>query len=140
MLTALDNTWDAGLAFDGFALGIDIVVQALTKFPSGGGDVLMGSVTTRDDALNERLKLTHMHLGLGVAANDAEAILRSLPSMPLRYRAHDQTARQLAGWLQTLKGDTRLVVRAAGAAQKAADWLTGTKPGTDETATTGEGK
>ena len=52
----------------------------------------------------------------------------------------ENSAAYLAGWLQTLKGDTRLVVRAAGAAQKAADWLTGTKPGTDETATTGEGK
>lgn len=100
VMTAIDNTWGAGLAFDAFALGIDIVAQALTKFPSGGGDVLMGSVTTRDDALHERLKLTHMHLGLGVAGNDAEAILRSLPSLPLRYRAHDQTARELAQWLQ----------------------------------------
>jgi len=100
VMTAIDNTWGAGLAFDGFALGIDIVVQALTKFPSGGGDVLMGSVTTRDDALHERLKLTHMHLGLGVAGNDAEALLRSLPSLPLRYRAHDHTARELARWLQ----------------------------------------
>jgi cystathionine beta-lyase len=101
VLTAIDNTWGAGLAFDAFALGIDIVAQALTKFPSGGGDVLMGSVTTRDDALHERLKLTHMHLGFGVGGNDAEAVLRSLPSLPLRYRAHDQTARELARWLAT---------------------------------------
>ena len=100
VLTAIDNTWGAGLAFDAFALGIEIVVQALTKFPSGGGDVLMGSVTTRDDALHERIKLAHMHLGLGVAGNDAEAVLRSLPSLPLRYRAHDQAARELAQWLQ----------------------------------------
>jgi len=107
--TALDNTWGAGLAFDGFALRIDIVVQALTKFPSGGGDVLMGSVTTRDDALHERLKLTHMHLGLGVGANDCEAILRSLPSLPLRYRAHDETARTLAAWLQTRPEVTRVL-------------------------------
>ena len=100
VMTALDNTWGAGLAFNGFELGIDIVVQALTKFPSGGGDVLMGSVCTRDDALHERIKLAHMHLGLGVAGNDAEFVLRSLPSLPLRYRAHDQTARELAKWLQ----------------------------------------
>ena len=100
VLTALDNTWGAGLAFNGFELGIDIVVQALTKFPSGGGDVLMGSVTTRDDALHERIKLTHMHLGLGVGGNDAELVLRSLPSLPLRYRAQDLTARELALWLQ----------------------------------------
>ena len=64
VVTALDNTWGAGIAFSGFDLGIDIVMQALTKFPSGGGDVLMGSVTTRDEALHERIKLTHMRLGL----------------------------------------------------------------------------
>ena len=99
VLTALDNTWGAGIAFKPFDLGIDIVMQALTKFPSGGGDVLMGSVTTRDAALHERLKLAHMHLGYGVAANDAELVLRSLPSMVLRYHAHDVVARELAAWL-----------------------------------------
>jgi cystathionine beta-lyase len=98
--TALDNTWGAGLAFDGFELGIDIVMQALTKFPSGGGDVLMGSVVTRDAALHEKIKLTHMHLGLGVGANDAELVLRNLSSLPLRYRAQDATGRTLARWLQ----------------------------------------
>ncbi len=109
VLSALDNTWGAGLAFCGFDLGIDIVVQALTKFPSGGGDVLMGSVTTRDDTLHERIKLTHMHLGLGVAGNDAEFVLRSLASMPLRYRAHDQTARELAHWLAARPEVTRVL-------------------------------
>ncbi|MFT4266620.1 MAG: PLP-dependent transferase, partial [Xenophilus sp.] len=61
--TVLDNTWGAGLAFDPFALGVDVSVHALTKYPSGGGDVLMGSVVTRDDALHLKLKLTHMRLG-----------------------------------------------------------------------------
>jgi len=96
--TALDNTWGAGLAFAGFEVGVDISMHALTKYPSGGGDVLMGAVTTRDDALHQRLKLAHMHLGLGVGANDAEMLLRSLPSLPLRYAAHDRAARQLATW------------------------------------------
>lgn len=108
VLTALDNTWGAGLAFNGFDLagapgeggGADLVVQALTKYPSGGGDVLMGSIVTRDEALHLRIKLAHMRLGLGVAANDAEAVLRSLASIDLRYRAHDRAARALARWLQ----------------------------------------
>lgn len=103
---ALDNTWGAGLAFKPFdllpheepGLGVDISAHALTKYPSGGGDVLMGSVITRDVGLHMRLKLTHMRLGLGVGANDAEAVLRSLPSMPLRYRAHDASTRALAQW------------------------------------------
>ncbi len=99
VLCALDNTWGAGLAFNGFELGADIVMQALTKYPSGGGDVLMGSVCTRNPALHERLKLTHMHLGLGVAGNDAELVLRSLATLPLRYQAQDQGGRALAAWL-----------------------------------------
>jgi len=105
VLTALDNTWGAGLAFPPFelgeGLGVDISAHALTKYPSGGGDVLMGSVITRDEKLHMRLKLTHMRLGLGVGANDVEAVLRSLPSLALRYRAHDRTARALARWCQT---------------------------------------
>ena len=47
-----------------------------------------------------KIKLTHMRLGLGVGANDAEAVLRALPSVGLRYRAHDEAARNLAQWLQ----------------------------------------
>jgi cysteine-S-conjugate beta-lyase len=41
---ALDDTWGSGIAFQPFELGADIVMQALTKYPSGGGDVLMGAV------------------------------------------------------------------------------------------------
>ncbi len=102
VLTALDNTWGAGLAFNGFdvgdGLGADIVIQALTKYPSGGGDVLMGSVTTRDEALHLQLKYTHMRMGWGVGGNDAEAVLRSLPTIHLRYAAQDRAARALAQW------------------------------------------
>jgi cystathionine beta-lyase len=101
-LAALDNTWGAGLALRPFDLGeglaVDISMHALTKFPSGGGDVLMGSVTTRDEALHQRLKLAHMRMGWGVGANDVEAVLRSLPTLPLRYESQDRSGRALAAW------------------------------------------
>lgn len=107
VLCAIDNTWGAGLAFNGFEVndglsptaGADVVMQALTKFPSGGGDVLMGSVTTRDPDLHLRLKGTHMRMGWGVGANDAELVLRSLASISLRYAGQDASGRQLALWL-----------------------------------------
>jgi len=109
VLCVLDNTWGAGVAFNAFdltpdqgphSLGVDITVHALTKYPSGGGDVLMGSIIMRDSALAMRLKLSHMRLGLMVGANDAEMVLRSLPSMAMRYRAQDISARHLAQWCQ----------------------------------------
>lgn len=109
VLTCLDNTWGAGLAFRPFALapssgpdlGVDISIHALTKYPSGGGDVLMGSIVTAHRSLHLQLLHCHMRLGLGVGANDAEAVLRGLPSMPLRYKAHDEVTRQLAHWATT---------------------------------------
>jgi len=108
VLTALDNTWGAGLAFHPFDLvpgsdtpiAVDLTVHALTKYPNGGGDVLMGSVITRDPKLHMDLKLTHMRLGIAVGANDAESVLRGLPSMVLRYQAHDATTRLLTAWAQ----------------------------------------
>jgi len=108
-LVALDNTWGAGIAFKPFdlapgapePLAVDISAHALTKYPSGGGDVLMGSVITRDAGLHLQIKLCHMRLGLSVGANDAEMVLRSLSSIALRYRAHDEATRALAVWAQS---------------------------------------
>jgi cystathionine beta-lyase len=100
IVTALDDTWGAGVALRPFELGVDVAMQALTKYPSGGADVLMGAVVTRDDALHQMLLMTHMRLGLGVGANDVEAVLRGLPSLPLRYRAQDAAARTLAAWMR----------------------------------------
>ena len=106
---ALDNTWGAGLAFDAFdladvqgqSLAVDLTVHALTKYPSGGGDVLLGSVICRDDALARTLSLARSRIGHGVGLNDVEAVLRSLPSMTLRYAAQDRAARALAAWCQS---------------------------------------
>ena len=100
IVTALDNTWGAGIAFNAFDLGADISVQALTKYPSGGADVLMGSVVTRDEALHQLVHFCHMRVGYGVSGNDAELVLRGLNSMALRYAAQDQATRALAAWLQ----------------------------------------
>jgi cysteine-S-conjugate beta-lyase len=100
-VVALDNTWGAGIAFDAFELGIDITIHALTKYPSGGGDVLMGSVTCRDDALYRTLALCRSRVGHGVGINDVELVLRALPSMALRYAAQDAAGRAFAAWCRT---------------------------------------
>jgi cystathionine beta-lyase len=133
VLCALDNTWGAGLAFQPFdmgdGLGADISVHALTKYPSGGGDVLMGSVITRDEALHLRIKLCHMRLGLGVGANDVEAVLRSLPSLALRYQAHDAAARELAHWCLSRSEFAQVLHPALPQSPGHAHWQATCKPG-----------
>ena len=116
----------------GEALGADISIQALTKYPSGGADLLMGAVTTRDEALHQRLKATHMRMGWGVGGNDVEAVLRSLPSLALRYAAQDRAGRELAAWwAQAARGRRRApsgAARLAGACALGRALLAGRRP------------
>jgi cystathionine beta-lyase len=100
VVVALDNTWSAGIAFRAFDHGVDIVMQALTKYQSGGSDILMGAVITQDKALNQKIELAHMRLGMGVSADDVYLVLRGLATMKLRFDAHDNNARQIAAWLK----------------------------------------
>jgi cystathionine beta-lyase len=105
-VVAIDNTWGSGIAFDAFdlepgvtpALGADLTIHALTKYPSGGADVMMGSVVTRSQALHDQLALTHCRLGLGVGPNDVELVLRGLQTVALRYAAQDAATRRIAQW------------------------------------------
>lgn len=98
---ALDNTWSAGLAFRAFDHGVDIVMQALTKYHSGGSDVLMGAVITRSKEVHHKIEQAHMRLGMGVSGDDTFLVLRGLPTMKLRFEEHDRSAREIATWLQS---------------------------------------
>lgn len=100
VLVALDNTWSAGLAFRALDHDVDVVMQALTKYQSGGSDVLMGAVITRDKTVHQKIELAHMRLGMGVSADDVYLVLRGLASMKLRFDAHDAGARVVANWLK----------------------------------------
>lgn len=99
-LVAVDATWAASIAMRPLELGADISIQALTKYQSGGSDVLLGSIVTRDKKLHQQLSLTHMQSGAGVSPEDCNIVLRSLPHYKLRYEAQDISARKIASWLK----------------------------------------
>lgn len=123
VLTAIDNTWSAGVYFKPFDMGIDISVQALTKYQSGGSDVLMGAVITRDDKHHDRLKRTRMIMGWGVSADDCFLVLRGLASMPVRLAAHDRAAREVAEWLKQRPEVTRVLHPALPDCPGHTEWL-----------------
>ena len=81
-------------------LSVDISVHALTKYPSGGGDILMGSVVTRDQHLHHQLFRMHAIQGICVSGDDVAQVQRSLASMQLRYEHQAKSTIELLNWLK----------------------------------------
>jgi len=99
VLTLADNTWGAGYLFKPIAHGVDLSVQALTKYVGGHSDVFMGSAAARDPKLAALLAAGIHHLGWAVAAEDAYQMLRGLRTLPIRLARHGESALKIAAWL-----------------------------------------
>jgi cystathionine beta-lyase len=99
ILTVMDNTWAAGLAFKPLSHGIDVSAQALTKYAGGHSDLLLGSICASDPAVSKRLADTIEDLGLCVSPDDAWLALRGLRTLPLRYAEQARSALKVAAWL-----------------------------------------
>ncbi len=100
-LVAIDNTYSAGWYLRAFELGADISVHALTKYPAGHSDLVMGSITTKDEATWRRVKDMALQTGQCCAPDDIYLVLRGLPTMPLRIQHTERVALDLARWLAT---------------------------------------
>jgi cystathionine beta-lyase len=111
-LVVMDNTWAAGIYFDAFAHGVDVTMQALTKYVGGHSDLLLGSVTVRDQKIYERLGETHQELGFAASPDDCSLALRGMKTMAVRLRAVEQSALELARWLGT-RPEVELVLHPA---------------------------
>lgn len=97
---AVDNTWAAGYYYQPLALGADYAVQSLTKYVVGHGDILMGSVVTKDDATFAPIARTNGILGLAVSPDDIYLASRGLRSMPVRFQYQSQSTNWLMAELQ----------------------------------------
>ena len=98
--TLIDNTWATPLRLQPLALGVDISIQALTKYVAGHSDAMMGSATATP-ALWPRLKAAAYRLGHFVSADDSALVLRGLRTLELRLDRHEQSALKIARWLET---------------------------------------
>ncbi|MDB5418874.1 MAG: cystathionine beta-lyase [Phenylobacterium sp.] len=99
ILTIADNTWGAGLLYKPLDHGVDLSVQALTKYVGGHSDVFMGSAAARDPALVRALTDGVHHMGWSVAPEDAYQMLRGLRTLPLRLARHGESGLAIARWL-----------------------------------------
>jgi cystathionine beta-lyase len=101
VLTLLDNTWGAGVLFKPLAKGVDISVQALTKYVGGHADVFGGAVAVNDPILAAKVEQTVHDMGWTLSPDDAYLLLRGLRTLELRLRAHEDAGFAMATWLKT---------------------------------------
>ncbi|MGZ5956722.1 MAG: cystathionine beta-lyase [Caulobacteraceae bacterium] len=99
ILTVADNTWGAGYLYKPLDHGVDIALQALTKYVGGHSDVFMGSAATADAKLARALYDGVLHMGWAVAGEDAYQMLRGLRTMPTRLARHGKSGLEVAAWL-----------------------------------------
>ena len=99
VLVALDNTWSAGIYFDALGHGVDITMQALTKYVGGHSDLLLGSVTVSDKSNYDRLGSTQQLVGCAVSPDDCSLALRGMKTLAVRLRHIERSALEISRWL-----------------------------------------
>ena len=102
---AVDNTFATPLVQKPLTMGADIVMHSVTKFLAGHSDVVLGSLSTNDQALFKRLDEARRFNGSIPGPFEAWLAVRGIRSFPVRFRAAESNAKDLA---QRLAGHSKV--------------------------------
>ena len=94
----MDNSWASPYFFPAIGHGVDVSIQAATKYLNGHADVMMGTITTTEQ-LYDRVRSTVAELGLCVSPDDAYLTLRGMRTLGIRMERHQRNALRVATWL-----------------------------------------
>ncbi len=97
--TAIDSTWGTPLFFKPLTMGVDVAIQAVTKYIGGHSDLLMGAVTA-NEAVFPRLRAGIDEFGAPPSPEDCWLALRGLRTLAARLDRHQQSALEIARWLE----------------------------------------
>ena len=95
----MDNTWGIH-HFQPFQHGVDVSIQALTKYAGGHSDVLLGSVTVNNEEDWERVRAAALALGQYASPDDCWLALRGLRTMAVRLKRRGGQRLEVARWLR----------------------------------------
>jgi cystathionine beta-lyase len=99
--TLIDNTWSAGLLFQPLSHGVDVSLQALSKYVGGHSDVFLGSIATNDAKIARAIRMVIEEMGWFVSPDDCYLALRGLRTLPVRMKQHEANGLEVARWLET---------------------------------------
>lgn len=100
-LVAMDNTWSGGVYFKPFAHGVDLSIQAATKYIVGHADAMLGAVTAADAKVASQLLNETQALGICAGTEEMYLGLRGLRTIEVRMKRHWQSGLEVARWLET---------------------------------------
>lgn len=100
IVVMLDNTWAAGVNFSPFDFGVDISIQAATKYIVGHSDVMLGTAVANEKHWDQLREQSYL-MGQCVSADDAYLGLRGIRTLDVRLRQHAENSLKVAQWLQT---------------------------------------
>lgn len=107
-IVLLDNTWATPLYFRALDFGVDVVISAATKYQAGHSDVLLGTVSA-NEACWRQLHETFIAMGSCAGPDDVYQVLRGLRTMGVRLERHQQSALEIARWLERQEGVARVL-------------------------------
>jgi cysteine-S-conjugate beta-lyase len=93
-----DNTWATPLYFRSLDKGVDVSIQAVTKYIGGHSDIMFGAISANARGWPLVAEAVH-HLGLTVGPDDVYLALRGLRTLSVRLARHHQSALEMARWL-----------------------------------------
>jgi cystathionine gamma-synthase len=105
-LVAVDNTFATPANQQPLREGADAVVHSTTKYLGGHSDVVGGAVVVRDEDMHEQVRFVQNAIGAVPGPFDAFLVHRGLRTLPLRMRAHAQSAAAVSAWLREAEGVT----------------------------------
>jgi len=105
---AIDNTWATALYYNPFVHGVDVVLEATTKYVAGHSDLLMGTVLGSGD-IAKKLRSTAKDLGICCGGDDLYLAHRGLHSMQVRLERSSRTGLEVARWLKTRPEVARVI-------------------------------
>ena len=107
-IVMLDNTWATPLYFRALDFGVDVSIHAATKYPAGHSDILLGTASA-NAACWDKLHATFNTLGSCAGPDDVYQVLRGLRTMGVRLERHQESALEIARWLERQEGVARVL-------------------------------
>ncbi|OED69375.1 cystathionine beta-lyase [Vibrio cyclitrophicus] len=100
IIAMLDNTWAAGVNFSPFDFGVDISIQAATKYIVGHSDVMLGTAVANEKCWDQLREQSYL-MGQCVSPDDAYLGLRGIRTLDVRLRQHAESSLKVAKWLES---------------------------------------